>query len=59
MLFYAIISSVVYLRCRMQFSAKPMNKKRFWSCLLLQMVYRLNFSFSKRGLATFASDKRR
>lgn len=29
MLFYAIISSVVYLRCRMQFSAKPMNKKGF------------------------------
>ena len=34
MLFYAIISSVVYLRCRMRFSAKPMNRKRFWSCLL-------------------------
>ena len=32
--FCSIISSVVYLRCRMQFSAKPMNKKRFWSCLL-------------------------
>ena len=32
--FVSTISSVVYLRCRMQFSAKPMNKKRFWSCLL-------------------------
>ena len=26
-------SSVVYLRCRMQIQAKPMNRKRFWSCL--------------------------
>ncbi len=32
--FFSTISSVVYLRCRMQFSAKPMNEKRFWSCLL-------------------------
>ena len=32
--FCSIISSVVYLRCRMQFSAKPMNRKRFYSCLL-------------------------
>ena len=32
--FCSIISSVVYLRCRMPFQAKPMNKKRFWSCLL-------------------------
>ena len=28
------ISSVVYLRGRMQIQAKPMNRKRFWSCLL-------------------------
>ena len=35
MLFFAsTISSVVYLRCRMQIQAKPMNRKRFWSCLL-------------------------
>ena len=35
MLFYgSTISSVVYLRCRMQIQAKPMNRKRFWSCLL-------------------------
>ena len=89
MLFFGTtISSVVYLRCRMQIQAKPMNRKRFWSCLLsngerklvqmraepsllelcrvqpsfcklLQTVYRLTFSYSKRGLATFASDKRR
>ena len=32
--FCSIISSVIYLRCRMQFTAKPMNKKSFWSCLL-------------------------
>ena len=85
--FVSTISSVVYLRCRMQIQAKPMNRKRFWSCLLsnggrklvqkraepslleicrvqpsfcklLQTVYRLTFSYSKRGLATFASDKR-
>ena len=82
--FVSTISSVVYLRCRMQFSAKQKNKKRFWSCLLsnggrklaqmraepsllelcrvqpsfckqLQTVYRLTFSYSKWGLATFAS----
>ena len=63
MLSYAIISSVVYLRCRMQFSAKSMNKKRFWSCFLSNggrncSKLRLTFSYSKRGLATFASDKR-
>ena len=34
MLFFgSTISSVVYLRCRMQIQAKPMNRKRFWSCL--------------------------
>ena len=32
--FVSTISSVVYLRCRMQIQAKPMNRKRFWSCLL-------------------------
>ena len=32
--FVSTISSVVYLRCRMRIQAKPMNKKRFWSCLL-------------------------
>ena len=88
MLFFdSIISSVVYLRCRMRILAKPINRKRFWSCLLsnggrklvqmraepslleqcrvqpsfsklFQTVYRLTFSYSKRGLATFASDKR-
>ena len=35
MLFFGTtISSVVYLRCRMQIQAKPMNRKRFWSSLL-------------------------
>ena len=29
-----------------------------WRKKLLQTVYRLTFSYSKRGLATFASDKR-
>ena len=85
--FVSTISSVVYLRCRMQIQAKPMNRERFWSCLLsnggrklvqmraeasllelcrvqpsfcklLRTVYRSTFSYSKRGLATFASDKR-
>ena len=75
--FGATISSVVYLRCRMLIQAKPMNRKRFWSCLLsnggrklvqmraepsllelcrvqpsfcklLQTVYRLTFSYSKK-----------
>ena len=32
--FVSTISSVVYLRCRMQIQAKPMNRKRFWNCLL-------------------------
>ena len=32
--FVSTISSVVYLRCRMQIQAKPMNRKRFWSSLL-------------------------
>ena len=32
--FVSTISSVVYLRCRMQIQGKPMNRKRFWSCLL-------------------------
>ena len=32
--FVSTISSVVYLRCRMPIQAKPMNRKRFWSCLL-------------------------
>ena len=32
--FVSTISSVVYLRCRMQIQAKPMNRKRFCSCLL-------------------------
>ena len=31
--FCSTISSVVYLRCRMQIQAKPMNRKRFWSRL--------------------------
>ena len=32
--FVSTISSVVYLRCRMQIQAKPMNRERFWRCLL-------------------------
>ena len=61
--FCSTISSVVYLRCRMRIQAKPMNRKRFWSCLLSNggrncSKLRLTFSYSKRGLATFASDKR-
>ena len=31
--FVSTISSVVYLRCRMQIQAKPMNRERFWSRL--------------------------
>ena len=61
--FCSTISSVVYLRCRMRIQAKPMNRKRFWSSLLSDggrncSKLSLTFSYSKRGLATFASDKR-
>ena len=34
MLLYAIIPSVIYLRCQMQLQAKLLNKKRFCSSLL-------------------------
>ena len=63
--FVSTISSVVYLRCRMQIQAKPMNRKKVLELFtlhrrkkLLRTVYRSTFSYSKRGLATFASDKR-
>ena len=51
--FVSTISSVVYLRCRMRFQAKPMNRKKVLELFtlqrrkkLLQTVYRLTFSYS-------------
>lgn len=59
----SIISSVVYLHCRMRILAKPINRKNVLELFtlqrrkkLLQTVYRLTFPYYKRGLATFASD---
>ena len=57
MLFFcSTISSVVYLRCRMLIQAKPMNREKVLEQFtlqrrkkLLQTVYRLTFSYSKRG----------
>ena len=62
--FVSTISSVVYLRWQMQIQAKPMNRKILELFTLqrrkklLQTGYRLTFSYSKLGLASFASDKR-
>ena len=61
--FVSTISSVVYLRCRMQIQAKPMDRKRFWSCLLSNGGRNCSKRFTawpfliQIRLATFASDK--